>query len=256
MKKLKKLLCVLLSAAMLLCCSVAASAAEPRVTAVGQLTIFSYKGNDEDGSSGGSGGWGYVRSGHAFLSFKNTSSQAIKIGGLNVGPGHEITFGTWGSKPAGYTTDPDNGWHKGIWYNLESYLINNYNDMRGRVSLTMYLTMDNVNTINDFIKSCDTWDAESNCSTFAMVVWNSVAPAGWIVSAGLPNLHVYSPVYLCVSIQSKDGWQLNRAVANIAPIGYLDGDKFVSVKFSPSSNKTLNYSTRINDYIPNTMEAA
>lgn len=234
---------------MLLCCSVAASAAEPRVAVVGQLTIFSYKGNSE-GFSGGS--LGYVDSGHAFLSFKNTSSQAIKIGGLNVGPGHEITFGLWGSKPAGFTTDPDNGWHKGIWYNLESYLINNYNDMRGRVSLTMYLTMDNVNTINDFIKSCDTWWYDSNCSTFAMVVWNSVAPAGWIVSAGSPNL----PVYLCVSIQSKDGWQLNRAIANTAPIGYLDGGKFVSVKFSPSSNKTLNYSTRINDYIPDTMEVA
>lgn len=178
------------------------------------------------------------------------------MGGLNVGPGHEITFGVWGSKPDGYTTDPDIGWHKGIWYNLESYLINNYNDMRGRVSLTMYLTMENVNTINDLIKNNDTWWPHINCSTFATKVWNSVAPAGWIMSAESPNLHIDSPVYLCVSIQSKDGWQLNRAVANTVPIGYLKGDKFVSVKFSPSGNKALNYSTRINDYIPNTMEAA
>lgn len=122
--------------------------------------------------------------------------------------------------------------------------------------MTMYLTMDNVNTINDLIKISDTWRFDFNCSTFAMMVWNFVAPAGWIMSAESPNLHIDSPVNLCVSIQSKDGWQLNRAVANTAPIGYLDGDKFVSVKFSPSGNKALNYSTRINDYIPNTMEAA
>lgn len=124
--------------------------------------------------------------------------------------------------------------------------------MKGRVSLTMYLTMDNVNMINYLIKFGDTWKLDLNCSTFATAVWNSVAPVGWTMDAGSPN----TPLSLCLSIQSKDGWQVNRAVANTVPIGYLDDGKFVSVKFSPSGSKALNYSTRINDYMPNTMEAA
>lgn len=45
-------------------------------TYVGTLTIFS--SNDGSGSS-------WSTSGHAFISFKNTSGSSITVGGLNVG---------------------------------------------------------------------------------------------------------------------------------------------------------------------------
>lgn len=246
MKVIRRLLCVILSIATLLCCFVTASAAEPIAANVGVLTIFSYKGE-------GTSSWGSTISGHAFIAFKNVSSSSITIGGLNVGSGHEITLGTWGSQPAGYTISPNQSWHKGIWYNLESYLINKHNDMRPRVSLSMNVTMDDVAEINKIIKNNDTWALLNNCSTFATKVWNSVAPDSQKLSAGSPNM----PVSLCVDIQSKSGWQINRAVMDITPIGFVNSKgNFESVTFSVSSNNELSYITNINEYVPITSEVA
>lgn len=116
MKIIRRLLCVLLSIATLLCCCAAASAAEPRtITYMGILSIFAY--SDGVGSSAGT-------EDHAFLSFKNTSSQQIKLGGLNIGPGLEITMGNWGTKPAGHTLGANDTWYSGLYFNIESHLAN------------------------------------------------------------------------------------------------------------------------------------
>lgn len=207
MTKFKRFFCVLISAMMLFCCSAVASAAsvEPRAAYVGTLSIFA--AND-----GGSSAWN--TSGHAFIAFKNTSSSAVRVGGLNVNPGHEITFGSWGNKDA----------HKGIWYDLESYLANNEGDFGGRVSLSMSVTQSNINTINSLISKNDTWSLFNNCSSFAVKIWNSVAST--TLSAGTPN----TPTSLMASIKSKSGYQTNRAIGNTTPIGYVDSNgNFVSV---------------------------
>lgn len=104
MKNIRRLLCVLLSIGTLLCCCAVASAAEPRISFVGTLTIFA--------SSDGAGSSAFTED-HAFISFKNTSSQPIKLGGLNVNPGHEITIGNWGTKPAGHTIGSNDKWYAG-----------------------------------------------------------------------------------------------------------------------------------------------
>lgn len=105
MKIIRRLLCVLLSIATLLCCCVAASAAEPRVVYLAVLTIFAY--SDGVGSSA-------LTEDHAFISIKNISSQQLLLGGLNVNPGHEITIGTWGTKPADHTIGSDDKWSSGV----------------------------------------------------------------------------------------------------------------------------------------------
>ena len=139
-KHFKKLVSLVLSLIMVVGMSVTTFAAEvqPAATTVGTLTIFS--SND-----GGSSSWD--TSGHAFIAFKNSSSSSIRVGGLNVGAGHEITFGTWGNKSQ----------HTGIWYNLESYFANNASAYGNRVSLSMSVTQSNIDTINDIISKNDKW---------------------------------------------------------------------------------------------------
>lgn len=201
MKFTKRLLSVMLSLCLVLCCSIPAFAAETATT-VGTLTIFS--SND-----GGSSSWN--TSGHAFLSFENTSSSSITIGGLTVAAGDEITFGTWGNQSA----------HSGIWYNLESYFIHNQNAYSNRVSLSESVTQADVNEINTIIANNDTWALLNNCSSFAVKVWNKVASTS--LSAGSPN----TPTSLMSSIRSKTGYQTGRAVQENTNIGYVSNGVFV-----------------------------
>lgn len=210
MKSKRKFLAVILAICMVLCCSVTAFAAEPKATTVGTLTIFS--SND-----GGNSSWN--TSGHAFISFKNTSSSSITVGGLSVGSGHEITIGTWGNKSN----------HVGIWYNLESYFVNNQSAYSNRVSLSMSVTQANIDTINTLISNNDTWTALNNCSSFAVKIWNAVSSK--TLSAGTPN----TPTSLMTSIKSKSGYQTGRAIGNTTPIGYVSNGSFVSVTMTANT---------------------
>ncbi len=210
MKFTRKSLAVILAVCMVICYSVTAFADEARASTVGTLTIFS--SND-----GGNSSWN--TSGHAFISFKNTSSSSIKFGGLNVGAGHEITIGTWGNKSN----------HVGIWYNLESYFVNNQNAYSNRVSLSMDVTQANINTINNLISKNDTWTALNNCSSFAVKIWNAVSSK--TLSSGIPN----TPTSLMSSIKSKSGYETGRAIGSTTPIGYVSNGSFVSVTMATNA---------------------
>ena len=193
---MKKFLSVIISVVMIFMLSVPAYATdiEPMATTVGTVTVFA--SND-----GGDSSWN--TSGHAFIAFK------IRVGGLNVGSGHEITLGTWGNK---------NG-HVGIWYNLESYLVNNGGAYGNRVSLSMNVTQSNIDTINSIISSNDAWSLTNK-------VWNSISSQ--TLSAGIPN----TPTSLMSSIKSKSGYQTGRSIGNTTPIGYVENGSFVSVAVS------------------------
>lgn len=215
---MKKFLSILFSLIIVFSLSATAFAAEVQPAAaatVGTLTIFS--SND-----GGSSSWD--TSGHAFIAFKNTSSSSVTVGGLNVGSGHEITFGTWGNKNQ----------HTGIWYNLESYFANNSSAYGNRVSLSMSVTQSNINTINNIISNNDTWSLTNNCSSFAVKVWNSVSSTS--LSAGLPN----TPTSLMSSIKSKSGYQTGRSIGNTTPIGYVSNGSFVTVTMTKANFSMAN----------------
>lgn len=248
MKKIKSVLCVFLSAIMLLCCSLTASAASvtPKISFAGHLVI--YAAND-----GGSSSWN--TSGHAFLSFKNTGSFTVKLGPLDVNPGNEVTFGTWGNQDA----------HAGIWYNLESYFAHHESAFDGRVSLLTGVTYADLATINSVIEDNDEWGVFNNCSSFAVKVWNSISENK--LSAGSPN----TPSSLMKNIQSKTNYENNRAICDATPVGYVNSNgNFVSVtiKTSVRSNDcndiigTINDSTEPVKFIthinmnPNSCEAA
>lgn len=216
MKIVKKFFALFMIICMILSCSATAFAAEPKATTVGTVTIFA---SNDGGSSS------LNTSGHAFIAFKNTSTSSITVGGLSVGAGHEITFGTWGNQSN----------HVGIWYNLESYFVNNKSAYTNRVSLSKDVTQADVDTINSLISKNDTWSALNNCSSFATKIWNSISST--TLSAGTPN----TPTSLMSNIKSKSGYQTKRAIGNTTPIGYVSNGSFVSVTvtaaaFSANSN--------------------
>lgn len=182
-------------------------------TTVGILTIFA--ANDGSSSS-------WSTSGHAFFSFKNTSYCPVTVGGLTVLVDEEITFGTWGNQSA----------HKGIWYNLEPYLINNYEAYGNRVSLSINITQEDIDRINDLIADNDTWAALNNCSSFATRIWNEISTI--TLSAGTPN----TPTALMSSIKSKTEYENVRTVQYNTNIGYVSDGLFVPVTVTTSA---LNY---------------
>ncbi len=223
MKKTKKFVYFLLSMIMILSTSITAFAAEVQPVAdstLGTLTIFA--SND-----GGSSSWN--TSGHAFIAFKNSSSSSVRVGGLNVGSGHEITIGTWGNKSQ----------HQGIWYNLESYFVNNNSAYGNRVSLSMSVTQSDIDTINSIISNNDKWSLTNNCSSFAVKVWNSVSST--TLSSGSPN----TPTSLMSSIKSKSGYQTGRSIGNTTPIGYVSNGSFVTVTMTSAANLSKTNDTAI-----------
>ena len=228
MRQWKKLLSLIFAFIMVFTVNTTALAAEAQSTdassTVGTLTIFS--AND-----GGSSSWNTSR--HSFIAFKNTSYSSIRVGGLNVGSGHEITIGTWGNKSQ----------HTGIWYNLESYFVNNTGAYSNRVSLSMSVTQSDINTINNIISNNDKWSLTNNCTSFAIKVWNNVSNA--ILSGGIPN----TPTALMSSIKAKSAHQTGRSIRNTTPIGYVSNGSFVSVTASQLNNVSVANETPVMDTV-------
>lgn len=175
-------------------------------------------------NDGGSSSWN--SSGHAFLLFRNISSSKIKIGGLNVNIGDDITFGTWGNKSQ----------HTGIWYNLESYFVNEQNAYTNRVSLSVNVTSSDIEKINTYISENDKWSVFSNCSSFAVGVWNMISSTK--LSAGSPN----TPTSLRGSIMKQSNYELGRRIAYTIPVGYVNSDgAFVQVTMTNSAKSIGDY---------------
>ncbi len=225
MKKLKKLVAAMLCLVTVLCTTATAFAAEAPMASiaasdpvVGELTIFSASTPGYEGSSG------LNTSGHAFVSFKNTTDNTIKIGGMNVGPGFEITMGTWGNLEQ----------HTGTWYNYESYRINVKGDYSNRASVTTDVKESQLWLLNSTIDYNDTWAYTRNCTAFAIAVWNSVSSDSFSVKL------ISTPDDLRNEIMERSGYETGREVQYTAPIGYLNWFRnFVSVTASDINPKAV-----------------
>lgn len=144
----------------------------PRATTVAKMKIYAVNRNKVSSSSDGTVG-------HVFLVITNTSSSNISIGGLSgIKPNTSVSIGTWGNAYEGEHK-------KGLWYNLEGYSVQNTSDYNTNVTMQVSLTSSLLSTVNTNIKNGDSWSPTSNCSTFAVGVWNSVCTDK--LSAGTPN---------------------------------------------------------------------
>lgn len=183
---------------------------------VGILTLYSSTGSSS--SFVGSG------LGHAFLSFKNTSAVIQVVGVYSVSPQEEITFGKWGNT--------GNYGHIGVWYNLEAYLQNQKNAFAERVSMSIYITEAELDSISDMILDQDHKYSlyGDNCVDFAVDVWYETSSI-YVLSTGYSETSVsYSlPRTLMNSMQTTGESQTGRSIAFNSKVGYYENGQFKQV---------------------------
>lgn len=141
----------------------------------------------------------------------------------------------------------------GGFLNVESHLVNYDNGFPNRVSLSINVTMDDLIKISDRILSAGYNVVFNNCATFARKTWNCVAPVDLQLSDGFPN----QPVTLYNNIKKKSGYQVNRPIMNITPVGYVNSNgNFVSITLNchnGGGGGGIGRSTEY-DHTPETME--
>lgn len=167
------------------------------------VSIFAYDGNPSSSSSS------FLNfNGHAFITIENLNANSIKAGKMTAYAYETVSLSTWGNKSQ----------HNGLWYNLESYFANK-GEYDGRVSLSRYTTSSELETLNSYINSHDSWSAFTNCSSFATGAWNTISSTK--LSAGWIN----TPSNLKGSIK-KNSYSINRAIGYNSNVGYYTGDTF------------------------------
>lgn len=124
---------------------------------IGELSIFSYYSPSYISSNIDVGG-------HAFISFINYKKDPVNFGKMTLKNDETVTIGNYGNL----------SYHKGTIYNLDSYKVNELNEMNGRVSLSIGISSDQLIKLNIFINNHDTWLPTYNCSSFAEECWNLV----------------------------------------------------------------------------------
>jgi hypothetical protein len=151
---------------------------------------------------------------HAWITIRNVGNTTINVGKLSgVAPGKTISVGTWGDTSR--TKE-----HNGIWYNLESWLINKENDLNARISVGYALKASELNRLNNYIINNDRWSKPYNCSSFASGAWNTSVESYMRVGAGSPN----TPKNLANNIKAKWGnYATNAAIPYAYNVYYAQG---------------------------------
>lgn len=176
------------------------------------LTIFAYDGKGESK-------FGLMNLGHSFLSIENISEENFTLQGMEIAPGETYAIGTWSIVS-----------HFGIWFNVESSYITKTNKYDGRVSLSIGIDSDDIETLRSFMASHDKWTPIHNCSYFAFAAWNTVADENEKIDK--PAL-TYTPNYVANFIKKFDNFETNREINNDQNLMYFDGEKMVEYVLSP-----------------------
>ena len=169
------------------------------------LTIFTFDGKKESSL-------GLMNLGHSFLSLENISSENIQIANVSVGPGETIAIGTWSIKA-----------HFGVWYNVESNYIADYNKYDGRLSITTGLDSQDIEDMTDFIFAHDYWNPLQNCSYFALNLWNEVVEE----SEKLDGMLIYSPSGIASQLKTFESVEENKELITAKKFSYFNGDEQV-----------------------------
>ena len=167
---------------------------------VALLTLFTFDGKKESK-------FGLFNLGHSFLSVENISSETITIGKVEVAPNETISIGTWSIKA-----------HFGVWYNVESNYIKDYNKYDGRISITAGISSEDTEKMNKFILAHDYWSPTNNCSNFALNLWNTVAEE----DEELVRPFIYSPSKIAKALKNFEGYETNREIKTSDKFFYID----------------------------------
>ena len=183
-------------------CSVNTTKHKTSVTSsdVALLTLFTFDGKKESK-------FGLFNLGHSFLSVENISSETITIGKVEVAPNETISIGTWSIKA-----------HFGVWYNVESNYIKDYNKYDGRISITAGISSEDTEKMNNFILAHDYWSPINNCSNFALNLWNTVAEE----DEELVRPFIYSPSKIAKALKNFEGYETNREIKTSDKFFFMD----------------------------------
>lgn len=155
---------------------------------VATLSLVTFDGKNESS-------WGLINLGHSFLYITNISSETITIGSGEILSGESMTIGTWSIAK-----------HFGVWYNLESNYIKDYNKYNGRYSITKGVSADELSRISSFVNSHDYWSPINNCSWFALNLWNEVAEGDEILKTPI----IYNPTHVASEIKKFENFSTNQ----------------------------------------------
>ena len=164
------------------------------------LTIFTFDGKKESSL-------GLMNLGHSFLSLENISDKPIKIANKTVSPNETIAIGTWSIQA-----------HFGVWYNVESNYISDYNKYDGRLSITTGITDEDIETMTEYILAHDYWTPLENCSCFALNLWNEVVED----SEKLDKMLIYSPSGIASQLRQFDTFEENKEILTDDKFYYFD----------------------------------
>lgn len=152
---------------------------------VAKISVFAWTKNSLD-------------AGHAWVYFENVSDKTITVGIYKLKPGKAVSVGIF------MNMTRKEG--QGVYYNLESYLVNRYG-ASGRVSITEKINEKELSAASKCINKNNNWSAVKNCAWFAAKVWNSAASQK-VVSCS-------SPAVLKTSIKSYKE-QKNKKLKNVS----------------------------------------
>ena len=155
--------------------------------------------------------------GHSWITITNNTYYSYDLGHYYLVAGEVITISIWGNIPE----------HMGIWYNVESYAIDELDYYDGRVSVSKIISEDDLEEISSFLLSHNSYWGVYNCSSFTTDIWNLVCDdpddelfCGWIL-----NL----PAFLCDSIKSKSTYYVNGYIRPSLMIGYDYNETFYGI---------------------------
>lgn len=173
---------------------------------VALLSIFTYDGKGESV-------WGLMNLGHSFLSIKNVSDEPFYLSEKKINPGETVAFGTWSILD-----------HFGVWYNVESNYISDYNKYDGRLSVTQSVSSEDISVITEYIKKHDYWTPLTNCSCFALNLWNSVSDAPELLDVPL----IYTPSQIAKQLQKFNTFETNRTIVTEKTFGYFKDGSYIN----------------------------
>ena len=175
--------------------------------------------------------------GHSWISVENDTNNTYFLGAYVMDPGETVTVGIWGNLE-----------DSGVWYNVESYGIDEFGLFNGHVSISETITEEELASINSYIAQHDSWSLVYNCSVFVKEIWNMVSNKE--LSCGfLVNL----PAWLCDSIRDKAGCRTNRYIPTNSKIGYVNDNRFFEKVPEDLSGST---SSSAAAYVPQNMQSS
>ena len=172
---------------------------------IAYITLYTFDGKSESK-------WGLMNLGHAFIGIENISDEIISIYGYDINPNKSITLGTWSI------------WkHWGVWFNVESNYIRLHDKYNGRISITTGISLEDIDSLNEYVSERDKWSFLNNCSNFALNLWNTIAEDSEYIYKPV----IYTPSYLTEQIKIFKNHQYNKKIETTEVIGFFDDDKFI-----------------------------